>query len=116
MAFLVGLRTREIGVRMALGARTADVRAVVLMEGVALALGGVLGGLALSAWVGHALRHQLYGIGTLDLSSVGAAAVILAAVALLASWFPARRTVEPVASVHSVKHPHSAAQRPAPVS
>ena len=98
MAFLVGLRTREIGVRMALGARTADVRALVLREGVILALGGVLCGLALAAWVGHALRHQLYGIGTLDLSSVGAAAVILAAAALLASWFPARRAsrVDPV--------------------
>ncbi len=66
MAFLVGRRTREIGVRIALGARTTDVRSLVVREGVLLALTGVLCGLALSAWVGHGLRHQLYGIGPLD--------------------------------------------------
>ena len=98
MAFLVGRRTREIGVRIALGARTTDVRSLVVREGVLLALTGVLCGLALSAWVGHGLRHQLYGIGPLDVSSVSAAAAILAGAALLASWLPARRAarVDPI--------------------
>jgi predicted permease len=101
MAFLVGRRTREIGVRIALGARTTDVRSLVLKEGVVLALVGVVCGLALSAWVGHALRHQLYGIGPLDASSVGAAAAILAGAALLASWLPARRAarVDPIVAL-----------------
>ncbi len=101
IAFLVGRRTREIGVRIALGARTADVRSLVLREGVVLALVGVLCGLALSAWVGHALRHQLYGIGPLDAASVGAAAAILAGAALLASWLPARRAarVDPIVAL-----------------
>jgi ABC-type antimicrobial peptide transport system permease subunit len=101
MAFLVGRRTREIGLRMALGARTVDVRSLVLKEGVVLALVGVLCGLALSAWVGHALRHQLYGIGPLDAASVSAAAAILAGAALLASWLPARRAarVDPIVAL-----------------
>jgi len=101
IAFLVGRRTREIGVRMALGARTADVRALVLTEGLMLALVGVAGGLALSAWAGHALRHQLYGVGVLDGASLAAAAAVLAAAALLASWLPARRAarVDPVVAL-----------------
>jgi ABC-type antimicrobial peptide transport system permease subunit len=98
MAFLVGRRTREIGVRMALGARTADVRTLVLREGLLLTFLGIACGLALSAWAGHALRHQLYGVDGLDAASLMAAAAILAAAALLASWLPARRAarVDPV--------------------
>jgi predicted permease len=98
MAFFVGGRTREIGVRMALGARTEDVRALVVREGVMLALAGVAIGLALSAWIGNALRHQLYGVGAMDSISVAASAAILAAAAILASWLPARRAarVDPV--------------------
>jgi predicted permease len=101
MAFVVGRRTREIGVRMALGARTTDVRTLVLREGVVLALAGVVGGLALSAWVGHALRNQLYGVSQLDVVSLVAAAVVLATAALLASWIPARRAsrVDPVVAL-----------------
>jgi predicted permease len=101
MAFVVGLRTREIGLRIALGARAGDVRALVLREGVILGMGGILIGLALSAWVGHALRHQLYGIGMLDAASLAGAAAVLAAAALLASWLPAHRaaTVDPIVAL-----------------
>jgi predicted permease len=101
MAFLVGRRTREIGVRMALGARASDVRRIVLGQGVTLALVGVLCGTALSAWVGHALRSQLYGIGSLDVASLVVSATVLAAAALLASWLPARRAsrVDPVVAL-----------------
>ena len=97
MAFLVGRRTREIGVRIALGARTTDIRSLVMREGLMLTLVGVASGLVLSRWVGRALRHQLYGIGTLDVPSIIGAAAILVAAALLASWLPARRAarVEP---------------------
>jgi predicted permease len=101
MAFFVGGRTREIGVRMALGARTEDVRALVVREGVMLALAGIAIGLALSAWVGHALRNQLYGIGSADLISVSVSALILTSAAILASWLPARRAarVDPVVAL-----------------
>jgi predicted permease len=98
MAFLVGRRTREIGVRMALGAADTDVRSLVLREGILLALTGVTAGIAISVWVGHALRHQVYGIGPLDPFSFSTAAAILVAAALVASWLPARRaaSVDPV--------------------
>jgi predicted permease len=101
MAFVVGRRTREIGVRMALGARASDVRRIVLGQGVRLALLGVLCGTALSAWVGHALKSQLYGIDGLDVSSLIVSATVLAAAALLASWLPARRAsrVDPVVAL-----------------
>jgi predicted permease len=101
MAFLVGRRTREIGVRVALGARTSDVQSLVLREGVMLAVLGVVGGLALSLWVGRTLRAQLYGVSPIDIVSLLAAALILSAAALLASWIPARRAarVDPVVAL-----------------
>jgi predicted permease len=104
MAFLVGRRTREIGVRMALGARAADVRSLVLKEGVTLACLGIAAGLALAAWVGHVLRHQIYGVSTIDVASLSAAAAILAGAALLASWLPARRAsrVDPVVALRDI--------------
>jgi macrolide transport system ATP-binding/permease protein len=101
MAFLVGRRTREIGVRMALGARTADVRTLVLREGLTLALAGVAIGIVLSGWAGHMLRNRLYEIGGMDITSVVAAAAILSTAALVASWLPARRAskVDPVVAL-----------------
>jgi predicted permease len=101
MAFLVGRRTREIGVRMALGARMSDVRGLVLREGLTLVFLGVIAGLLLSAWAGHALENQLYGVGPLDVASLAAAAAVLTAAALLASWLPARRaaSVDPVTAL-----------------
>ena len=101
MAFLVGRRTREIGVRMALGARTSEVRTLVLREGVLLAIAGVVAGLALSVWVGRALESRLYGVGAMDAVSLASAALTLAGAALLASWLPARRAsrVDPVVAL-----------------
>ena len=101
MAFLVGRRTREIGVRVALGARTSDVRSLVLREGAMLAAFGVAGGLALSLWVGRTLRAQLYGVSPVDVVSLLIAALILSGAALLASWIPARRAarVDPVVAL-----------------
>jgi putative ABC transport system permease protein len=97
-AFLVSRRTREIGVRIALGARTTDVRSLVLKEGVRLVLFGVTGGVVLSFFVGRALEHRLYGVSAIDTWSIAAAGTILTAAALLASWLPARRAsrVDPV--------------------
>jgi predicted permease len=104
MAFVVGRRTREIGVRMALGARAADVRVLVVREALTLAVVGVVLGLAVSAWVGYALRNQLYGIGAMDSVSLIAAGTILASAAVLASWLPARRAarVDPVVALREI--------------
>jgi predicted permease len=91
VAFLTVRRTREIGVRLALGATPGGVVALVLRQGVRLAGLGLAAGLALAAAAGHLLRSQLHGVGALDPLAFGAAGAVLTAVALLASWLPARR-------------------------
>lgn len=98
MAFAVRRRTREIGVRMALGARATDVRALVLRQGMTLvAAGSILGALG-AGGVGRLLQGQLYGVRSLDPAAIAAAFGLLTVTALLAAWIPARRAtrVDPV--------------------
>jgi len=91
LAFLVARRTREIGVRMALGAEGADVVRMVVGRGLARAGLGIGVGLAAALATSRLLRSLLYGVGAVDpVSYVGAAAILLA-VAALAAWIPARR-------------------------
>lgn len=101
MSLLVEFRTREIGVRMALGARVRDVLRLVLIDGLSMvALGlslGLLGGYAL----GHAITSQLYGITPGDPTTYVIVSGSLALVALLSTLIPARRaaTVNPVVAL-----------------
>jgi ABC-type antimicrobial peptide transport system permease subunit len=101
MAFLVGRRRREIGVRVALGARSADVRRMVLHDAARLAAVGIAAGLALALWLAHALRNMLYGVDPVDYVSIAAAAAILGGAALLAGWLPAHRAarVDPLSAL-----------------
>ena len=91
LAFAVAQRTGEFGVRMAIGADATRIRRQVLGDGVRLTgLGiglGVLGALAL----GFVLRSQLFGIGAIDLPSLGIVIAVLAVTALAACWLPAHR-------------------------
>jgi ABC-type lipoprotein release transport system permease subunit len=91
MAYAVGQRTREIGVRLALGAVPADVRRLVLRQGLVLAVIGGLAGAGLGLLLAHTIRARLFGVGPADGPSVIGSMVLLAAVALAASWLPARR-------------------------
>jgi ABC-type antimicrobial peptide transport system permease subunit len=91
MAYTVARRTREIGVRVALGAAGSDVVRLVMREVVALAGSGILIGLVAALVVGRFFRAQLYGIVPADPLAIVAAAVTLGAVALLAGYIPARR-------------------------
>jgi predicted permease len=91
MAYTVAQRTREIGVRMALGAQTRDVLRLVLKEAMTLvALGLALGWLA-GAALARLLSNFLFGISTLDAVTFVTIPVVLTVVALLASYLPARR-------------------------
>jgi putative ABC transport system permease protein len=90
-SYIVSQRTREIGIRMALGARPADVLAMMLREGAALAAVGVALGLPLAALLGFGLSSLLYDVKPLDPVVFVTAPAVLAMAALFATWLPARR-------------------------
>jgi predicted permease len=98
MAQAVGRRTREIGVRLALGAAPGDVRRLVLREAVVLAILGSAAGLGLALGAGQLIRERLFGVSATDPLSLAIATAVLAIVALVAAWAPARRAarVDPV--------------------
>jgi predicted permease len=89
LAYSVGQRRREIGVRMALGATRSSVLGLVLKQGISLVGTGVLIGLAAALLAGRLLGGMLYGVSAGDPLSVGAAAVVLCAVAMIACYLPA---------------------------
>jgi putative ABC transport system permease protein len=91
MAFAVGERAHEIGVRIALGASRDRVMRMVLGEGLVLAGVGLVLGLAGAYFVGRAMRSTLYGVGSIDISAFCAVGAVLLAAALVACYFPARR-------------------------
>jgi putative ABC transport system permease protein len=90
-SYVVSQRTREIGIRMALGARPGDVLGMVLKEGALLSAVGVALGLPLSALLGVALRSLLYDVKPLDPLVFVSAPLLLSLAALAATWLPARR-------------------------
>jgi putative ABC transport system permease protein len=100
-AFAVAQRTHEFGVRMALGARGANILGMVLREGGTLASVGLVFGLGGAYLVGRAMRSTLYGVSALDIGSFGAAALALLAAALMACYVPARRAgkVDPMVAL-----------------
>jgi len=101
MAFAVAQRTHEFGVRMALGARGANILSMVLKEGGTLAFIGLVFGLGGAYLVGRAMQSTLYGVSAMDIGSFGAAAFVLLVAALMACYVPARRAskVDPLTAL-----------------
>ena len=91
IAFVVSLRTRELGLRIALGATPWGVAAMVARRGLELAALGAIAGTIVSALVARFLRAFLFEVTPLDPAILAAAIVVLTACALAASWIPARR-------------------------
>jgi len=92
MAYIVALRTRELGVRIALGAAPSDVVSMLTRQGVLLTAAGIAGGLALFVLVARFLRTLLFGVAPMDPVTLLGASLLLVVIAALASWIPARRT------------------------
>ena len=91
MAYGVSLRRREIGVRLALGAKPADVRGMISRQGGMLGAAGVVIGVACALAATRLLRGLLYDVSPTDPLTLGATCLALLAISLLASWIPARR-------------------------
>jgi putative ABC transport system permease protein len=90
-AYTVTQRTRELGLRIAIGARPAEVVGMLLRENLLLVIGGLVLGMAGAALATRALRTMLFGVSTLDAVTFVGAALILGGVAMLATYVPARR-------------------------
>lgn len=103
MAYLVTLRTRELGVRMALGAQPRAVAAMMARQGLALTALGIVAGLVVFALAARFLRTFLFGVAPSDPVTIGGVLLILVATAVLASWIPARRAarVDPAAALRA---------------
>jgi len=103
LAFVTARRTREIGIRMAVGARPRDVLALFIRQGLALAAVGCAAGLILSIATTRFMAAFLYGVPPRDPLSFFAATAVLLAVALAATYFPARRAarVDPMAALRT---------------
>src|SRR6202011_2639984 len=91
IAYSVARRTREIGIRMALGAKPAAILRLIMGQGSIMLFSGIALGLLLAVATGKMLSGILYEVGALDPVAFTAAPILLAVAALVATWLPARR-------------------------
>jgi putative ABC transport system permease protein len=103
ISYAVSLRTRELGIRIALGATRERVVRLVLGQGLWLTVAGVAVGLGAAFWLTRALSSLLFGVGAMDPLTFLVVPVPLVGVALLASYLPARRAarVDPVIAMRA---------------
>jgi ABC-type antimicrobial peptide transport system permease subunit len=104
VGFGVLARAREIGIRMALGAESSRVFGMVLRSTLGMAIAGLVFGLGGAVALARALESRLFGVAPFDIATWTLAGAGLVAVALLASWLPARRAtrVDPVQTLRSL--------------
>ena len=103
IAYIVAQRTREIGIRMALGAQISDVRTMFLRQGLWLTATGIALGVVVALSLSRVMSALLFGVGPTDPMTYAAVSGALAAVALLATYLPARRAarVDPVVALRA---------------
>jgi putative ABC transport system permease protein len=103
MSHVVAGRTREIGLRMALGAQLSDVQKLILKQGMFLAAIGSLGGLVIALGGARMMKSLLYGVSTSDPVTFACVGLLLVSIAFVACWIPARRAsrVEPMIALRS---------------
>jgi ABC-type antimicrobial peptide transport system permease subunit len=101
LSYVVAQRTREIGVRMALGARAGEVRRMVMAQGGRVTLIGVGIGVVVALLLTRVLEGLLFGVRPIEVTTFAAMAVVMLGVALLASYIPAKRasSVDPMRSL-----------------
>lgn len=98
IAYIVSWRTREIGIRLALGAQRGQIVQAIVKQSLGLALGGSLAGLIAAGFAAQLLRGFLFDVKALDPVTYGAVALVMILVAIVAAWVPARRAagVDPI--------------------
>jgi len=103
MAYTIAQQTREIGIRIALGATSARIASTVARRGAALAIAGAVAGLVAALWGTKVIEHELHGVSRLDLPSFVAGAVVLLAAAALACIVPTRRAIaiDPMSAIRA---------------
>lgn len=103
LAYSTTQKTHEIGIRMALGAKGANVLGMVVRSGLRLVVAGIAIGIAMSLVLGRMIGTQLVGVATYDPPTLAAATLLLTMTAAIASWIPARRAarVEPWVALRS---------------
>jgi putative ABC transport system permease protein len=103
MAYAVSQRTREIGIRMAIGARQADMSLMVIRRGLTLTVAGILVGVAASLALSEVVRSQLFGVTPSDPVTIAGVFVLMTIVAAVAAYRPARRaaSVDPVVALRA---------------
>jgi putative ABC transport system permease protein len=101
LAYSTARKTHEIGIRLALGAKRADVLEMVVSTGLRLVAAGIVIGIAISSILGRAMGTQLVGVTAYDPATLAATALLLTLAAAIACWIPARRAarVDPVVSL-----------------
>ena len=103
ISYSVAQRTRELGIRIALGAQRSDVLRLILRQGMTLVAIGVVAGLAASIGLTRLMATLLYGVSATDPITFLALSITLLSVAFVACWLPARRAsaVDPIVALHA---------------
>ncbi len=103
LSYKTAERTREIGIRLALGAQQSEVRRMILHEAAVLAAAGLAVGLGITLVLTRLVRSMLYGVAPNDPAALAGAAALLFTLAIVAAWLPARRaaSIDPVIALRS---------------